>query len=108
MVAFPLLYCSVFSPLLSRYPVPSPGVFYHNNVPVMIPIVSLEQSLHASFIPNNNGIQTVSDIHGFHREGPQGANLFVFNLPSRFCENDLLRLFQEFGFILSAKVRLLV
>ncbi|EAL61727.1 RNA-binding region RNP-1 domain-containing protein [Dictyostelium discoideum AX4] len=36
--------------------------------------------------------------------GPQGSNLFVYNIPNYFSDNDLLGLFQQYGIVVSAKV----
>lgn len=39
-----------------------------------------------------------------YTEGPQGANLFVNNLPEEFNDDDLKELFSPYGTILSSKV----
>ncbi|KAK5583484.1 hypothetical protein RB653_005080 [Dictyostelium firmibasis] len=36
--------------------------------------------------------------------GPQGSNLFVYNIPNYFSDNDLLGLFQQYGNVVSSKV----
>jgi len=36
--------------------------------------------------------------------GPNGSNLFVYNIPNFYTDNDLLMLFQQFGIVVSAKV----
>jgi len=38
------------------------------------------------------------------KPGPAGANLFIFHLPSNYKDTDLLRLFKEFGNVISARV----
>ncbi|KAF2077177.1 hypothetical protein CYY_001498 [Polysphondylium violaceum] len=40
----------------------------------------------------------------FQSVGPNGSNLFVYNIPNFYCDNDLLMLFQPFGLVVSAKV----
>mmetsp|Transcript_25331 Transcript_25331/g.59763 ORF Transcript_25331/g.59763 Transcript_25331/m.59763 type:complete len:266 (+) Transcript_25331:1-798(+) len=44
------------------------------------------------------------DDAGSKREGPPGANLFVYHIPPSFTDTDLAATFAPFGPILSAKV----
>lgn len=37
-------------------------------------------------------------------QGPPGANLFIYHLPTHYTDSDLLTLFSPFGQILSVKV----
>ena len=39
-----------------------------------------------------------------HKEGPAGANLFIYHLPVTVSDTDLITLFEPFGVIESAKV----
>lgn len=44
-------------------------------------------------------IQTTS-----HNKGPDGANLFIFHIPNHFTNQDMFRLFEPYGNLLSVRI----
>jgi CUG-BP- and ETR3-like factor len=50
------------------------------------------------------GGNTGASALGSNKEGPPGANLFVYHLPREYGDADLMSLFSPFGAIVSCKV----
>ena len=40
----------------------------------------------------------------FGSSGPEGANLFIYNIPREYGDQELAAAFQPYGMVLSAKV----
>jgi len=38
------------------------------------------------------------------KPGPPGANLFIFHLPNDYKDSDLMKLFSQYGKVISARI----
>ncbi|EGC37970.1 hypothetical protein DICPUDRAFT_97075 [Dictyostelium purpureum] len=54
----------------------------------------------------NNGMNQNMGNKKFQSVGPNGSNLFVYNIPNYFTDQELSTLFQQYGNVVSAKVYL--
>jgi len=76
----------------------------NNTLPAQLPQYGvLPQS---SYTPYNNTPQPKTQLtsDGRQKEGPEGANLFIYHIPYEYGDGDLMGLFATFGNVLSAKV----
>ncbi|KFK42700.1 hypothetical protein AALP_AA1G028400 [Arabis alpina] len=87
-----------------NFPVPLGNYGYNGlQYPMAYPRGMISPRLPVTMAPLgiSNGASTPSVVQ---TEGPEGANLFIYNIPREFRDQDLAAAFQQFGKVVSAKV----
>ncbi|XP_065194221.1 CUGBP Elav-like family member 6 [Sycon ciliatum] len=66
--------------------------------------IALYQQLMGGGVPLAQNMAQPGHQYPQQREGPDGANLFIYHIPAEFRDADLVQMFAPFGSILSARV----
>ena len=73
-----------------------------NTTPGLTSLEALQLAAASGILPV---LSTVNKSkHEKQKEGPEGANLFIYHLPADFSDDDLIQTFSPFGKLISAKV----